>query len=104
MTHRNEEVKPEWGEAKSLHWKNDGFDVQGWLIYPKNFDATKHYPLVVCVHGGPGEGVQPAWPSAHAYAMALPAHGYFLLLPNPRGVSVQARISRANVRDFGYGD
>jgi len=29
VTHRNEGTKPEWGDAKSLHWKNDGFDVQG---------------------------------------------------------------------------
>jgi dipeptidyl aminopeptidase/acylaminoacyl peptidase len=105
VTHRNEGIKPEWGEAKSLHWKNDGFDVQGWLIYPKNFDASKKYPLVVCVHGGPGAGVQPTWPSAHAYEMALPAHGYFLLLPNPRGSFGEGEaFTRANVRDFGYGD
>jgi dipeptidyl aminopeptidase/acylaminoacyl peptidase len=105
VTHRNEGIKPEWGEAKSLHWKSDGFDVQGWLIYPKNFDASKKYPLVLCVHGGPGEGVQPNWPSAHAYEMALPAHGYFLLLPNPRGSFGQGEaFTRANVKDFGYGD
>jgi dipeptidyl aminopeptidase/acylaminoacyl peptidase len=105
VTHRNEGVKPEWGEAKSLHWKSDGFDVQGWLIYPKDFDASKKYPLVMCVHGGPGAGVQPNWPSAHAYYMALPAHGYFLLLPNPRGSFGQGEaFTRANVKDFGYGD
>jgi len=105
VTHRNEGIKPEWGEAKSLHWKNDGFDVQGWLIYPKNFDASKKYPLVVCVHGGPGDGVQPNWPSAHAYDMALPAHGYFLFLPNPRGSFGEGEaFTHANVRDFGYGD
>ena len=33
MTHRNAGVKPAWGEAKSIHWKNDGYDIQGWLIY-----------------------------------------------------------------------
>jgi dipeptidyl aminopeptidase/acylaminoacyl peptidase len=105
VTNRNEGIKPEWGEAKSLHWKSDGFEVQGWLIYPKNFDASKKYPLVLCVHGGPGEGVQPNWPSAHAYEMALPAHGYFLLLPNPRGSFGQGEaFTQANVRDFGYGD
>jgi dipeptidyl aminopeptidase/acylaminoacyl peptidase len=105
VTRRNEGIKPEWGDAKSLHWKNDGFDVQGWLIYPKDFDASKNYPLVVCVHGGPGDGVQPNWPSAHAYEMALPAHGYFLLLPNPRGSFGEGEaFTRANVRDFGYGD
>ncbi|HWY05412.1 MAG TPA: S9 family peptidase [Candidatus Acidoferrales bacterium] len=105
VTHRNEGIKAEWGDAKSLHWKNDGFSVQGWLIYPKNFDAAKKYPLVVCVHGGPGDGVQPNWPSAHAYEMALPEHGYFLLLPNPRGSFGEGEaFTRANVRDFGYGD
>jgi dipeptidyl aminopeptidase/acylaminoacyl peptidase len=105
VTNRNEGIKPEWGEAKSLHWKSDGFDVQGWLIYPKNFDAAKQYPLVVCVHGGPGVGVQPNWPSAPFYYMALPAHGYFLLLPNPRGSFGQGEaFTQANVRDFGYGD
>ena len=105
VTHRNEGVKPEWGEAKSLHWKNDGFDVQGWLIYPKEFDASKKYPLVLSVHGGPGIGVQSSWPSAHAYQMALPAHGYFLLFPNPRGSFGEGEaFTRANVKDFGYGD
>src|SRR5258708_1498596 len=105
VTRRNEGIKPEWGEAKSLHWTNDGFDVQGWLIYPKNFDASKKYPLVVCVHGGPGDGGQPNWPSAHAYDMAVPAHGYFLFLPNPRGRFGEGEaFTRANVKDFGYGD
>ena len=105
VTHRNEGIKPEWGEAKSLHWSNGGFDVQGWLIYPKNFDASKSYPLVLSVHGGPGIGVQPNWPSANSYQMSLPAHGYFLLLPNPRGSFGEGEaFTRANVKDFGYGD
>ncbi|HXH67160.1 MAG TPA: S9 family peptidase [Candidatus Limnocylindrales bacterium] len=105
VTHRNDGAKPEWGEAKSLHWSSDGFQVQGWLIYPKNFDASKTYPLVVRVHGGPGMGIQPSWPGAHSYEMALPAHGYFVLLPNPRGSFGEGEaFTRANVRDFGYGD
>ena len=105
VTHRNEDVKPEWGEAKSLHWKNDGFNVQGWLIYPKGFDSSKKYPMVVQVHGGPGLSAQPSWPSAHSYGMALPAHNYFLLLPNPRGSFGQGEaFTKANVKDFGYGD
>ncbi len=80
VTHRNEGVKPEWGEAKSLHWTSDGFNVQGWLIYPKDFDPARKYPMVVQVHGGPGLSAQSNWPSAHSYGMALPAHNYFLLL------------------------
>ena len=105
ITRKNTGVKPSWGEVKSLHWKSDGFDVQGWLIYPANYDAAKKYPMVVSVHGGPGLAVQPDWPGATRYQMALPARGYFLLLPNPRGSFGQGEaFTRANVKDFGYGD
>ncbi|HWZ96855.1 MAG TPA: S9 family peptidase [Candidatus Dormibacteraeota bacterium] len=105
LTNRNKDVKPAWGQVKSIHWKNDGYDVQGWLVYPSNFDASKKYPLIVDVHGGPGAAVLSTWPSIGNFAMALPAAGYFVLLPNPRGSFGQGEaFTRANVRDFGYGD
>jgi len=105
ITRKNADIKPPWGEAKSLGWRSDGFDVQGWLIYPADFDAAKRYPMVICVHGGPSFGVQTSWPSAFEYQMALPAHGYFLFLPNPRGSFGQGEaFTQANVKDFGYGD
>jgi len=105
VTHKNAGVKPAWGEAKSLHWENEGFDVQGWLIYPKDFEASKKYPMVVVVHGGPGDGVQSSWPSPHSYPMVLPAKGYFLFRPNPRGSFGNGEaFTQGNVKDFGYGD
>jgi dipeptidyl aminopeptidase/acylaminoacyl peptidase len=105
MTHRNASVKPAWGEAKSIHWKNDGYDIQGWLIYPKDFDAGKKYPMVVRVHGGPSWAIQSTWPDSSEYAMALAGAGYFVLQPNPRGSYGQGEaFTRANVKDFGYGD
>ena len=105
ITYRNQDVKPAWGEAKSIRWKSDSFDVQGWLIYPRNFDPSKKYPMVVNVHGGPSYAVQSSWPSSGAYEMALPAAGYFIFQPNPRGSFGQGEaFTRANVKDFGYGD
>jgi dipeptidyl aminopeptidase/acylaminoacyl peptidase len=105
VTHRNAAVKPAWGETKSIHWKSDGYDVQGWLTYPKDFDPAKKYPLVVRVHGGPGEAVQSAWPDSWDFAIAFAGAGYFVLQPNPRGSFGQGEAStRANVKDFGYGD
>lgn len=105
LTNKNAGMKPAWGERKSLHWNSDGYEVQGWLIYPQNFDPAKKYPLVVSVHGGPSLGVQPSWPSAFAYEMALPAEGYFIFRPNPRGSFGHGEsFTRANVKDFGYGD
>src|SRR5215469_16616599 len=34
------------GKAVSLQWKSDGFNVQGWLVYPLDFRAGQHYPMV----------------------------------------------------------
>jgi len=105
LTRRNEGVTREWGDAKSLEWKNGGYDVQGWLLYPKNFDASKKYPLVVNVHGGPSWASVAKWPSPHGYASALAGAGYFVLSPNPRGSYGQGEVfTRANVQDFGGGD
>lgn len=105
LTHRNSALKPQWGEAKSLHWKTDIGEVQGWLIYPSEFDPAKKYPLVVDVHGGPAWAYTPGWPSQWSYSFALPAEGYFLLMPNPRGSYGQGeKFVRANVKDYGYGD
>jgi dipeptidyl aminopeptidase/acylaminoacyl peptidase len=105
LTRRNEGLTREWGDAKSLGWKNGGFEVQGWLLYPKNFDGSKKYPLVVSVHGGPSWASVSKWPSPHGYASALARAGYFVLSPNSRGSYGQGEaFTRANVKDFGGGD
>ncbi len=105
VTHRNEGLRQAWGKSVSLHWTTDIGTVQGWLTYPKDFDASKKYPLVVRVHGGPSWAVQPFWPTRWDYAMALPSQGYFVLQPNPRGSYGQGeKFTAANVKDFGGGD
>ena len=105
ITSRNAALKPAWGEAKSVHWQNDGFNLQGWLLYPVNFDPAKKYPMVVLVHGGPSSMQHSAWPGPHSFGVALSAAGYFVFMPNPRGSYGQGEaFTRANVKDFGYGD
>lgn len=105
ITIRNTSLQPGWGEVKNIHWKNNGFDLQGWLIYPKDFDASKKYPMVVEVHGGPSYGIQSSWPGIHNYTMTLPSKGYFAFFPNPRGSFGKGQeFTQANRRDFGYGD
>jgi dipeptidyl aminopeptidase/acylaminoacyl peptidase len=105
ITQRNKSIKPGWGEAKSLRFKNDGFEIQAWLLYPRDFDPNKKYPLVVRVHGGPGLGVLSQWPDTSDYYSPLAGAGYFVLQPNPRGSFGEGEaFTRANVKDFGYGD
>jgi dipeptidyl aminopeptidase/acylaminoacyl peptidase len=105
VTSLNSALHPAWGKAESLHWNTDIGSVQGWLVYPQNYDPAKKYPLVVEVHGGPAGASVPSWPSRWNFPMALPAAGYFLLLPNPRGSYGSGEaFTLANVKDFGYGD
>jgi dipeptidyl aminopeptidase/acylaminoacyl peptidase len=105
VTSINRGLHPAWGEAKSLHWTTDIGTVQGWIVYPRDFDPSKRYPLVVDVHGGPAWANLSHWPTRWDYAGALAANGYFLLLPNPRGsYGAGEAFTRANVKDFGYGD
>lgn len=105
VTTLNRGLKPAWGETKSMHWKTDIGEVQGWVVYPLHFDPSKKYPLVVSVHGGPAAANLPSWPGRRSYQFALPASGYFLLLPNPRGsYGMGEAYTRSNVKDFGGGD
>jgi dipeptidyl aminopeptidase/acylaminoacyl peptidase len=105
LTHHNDQIRPEWGEMKSLHWTSDGLRVQGWLMYPKDYDPGKRYPMVVVAHGGPAAAARAQWPGPFFNTYALSAHGYFVLEPNPRGSYGQGeKFTQGNVKDFGYGD
>jgi dipeptidyl aminopeptidase/acylaminoacyl peptidase len=105
MTHLNRGVRPHWGEARSLHWRSGGRTVQGWLLYPRDYDPKRRYPMVVSVHGGPAWVRRPAWPGVFFDLAALAAEGYFVFFPNPRGSFGQGEeFTRANVKDFGHGD
>ena len=68
-----------------LYRAPDGREVQAWLLYPPDFDATKQYPLAVHIHGGPhvmwGPGTRSMWHEWQANA----ARGYVVLFCNPRG-------------------
>jgi dipeptidyl aminopeptidase/acylaminoacyl peptidase len=105
VTHANRDVRPHWGEARSLHWKSGEVAVQGWLLYPVKYDAKGRYPMVVSVHGGPAWARRPAWPGTFFDLTLMASQGYFVFFPNPRGSFGQGeRFTRANVKDFGYGD
>lgn len=90
--------------ARSLTWKSDGFDVQGWLLQPRAHAAEDDQRLITEVHGGPGAASTPHFLTRHDDLFLLNA-GYDVFLPNPRGSFGQGEaFTHANVRDFGHGD
>jgi dipeptidyl aminopeptidase/acylaminoacyl peptidase len=105
ITHANSSQQPHWGKAESIVWGNQRMRAQGWLLYPANFDATKRYPMVVEIHGGPSNLKTPAWPSPRFDMSVMASLGYFVFFPNPRGSYGEGEaFTRANVKDFGGGD
>ncbi len=111
LTHLNRGVEPAWGRSVSVNWKNNGIQVQGWLLLPKGYGEAKNhpsakYPLLVEVHGGPASAVVPRWERGDPLSpQSFSALGYFVLEPNPRGSYGQGEaFTQANRKDFGYGD
>lgn len=61
-----------------------GTPIQYWIVKPPSFDASKKYPVVFLIHGGPqgewGDGWSYRWnPTLWA------AQGWVVVAPNPRG-------------------
>ena len=109
LSNFNDGLKATSGKVHSLHWKNEGFNVQGWLREPDGFDpvidAGKKFPLIVIVHGGPSSSVLPSWGAGSLGSAIFTKLGYFVLEPNPRGSYGEGEaFTQANIKDFGYGD
>jgi dipeptidyl aminopeptidase/acylaminoacyl peptidase len=62
----------------------DGDEVHGWLLRPPGFDASKKYPVVFLIHGGPQGAWHDEWHNRWNYQM-FAAPGYALVAINPRG-------------------
>ncbi|MEX2467445.1 MAG: S9 family peptidase [Gemmatimonadota bacterium] len=74
-----------FGEVEEIWYESvDGFQIQGWIITPPDFDPSERYPLMLAIHGGPhgmyNVGFNFGW-QEHA------ANGYVILYTNPRGSS-----------------
>jgi dipeptidyl aminopeptidase/acylaminoacyl peptidase len=79
----------------------DGVKVQGFLIRPPSFDASKKYPLKFIIHGGPESDWGDAW-SYRWNAELFAANGYVVIMINPRGSTGYGQaFTEAIVGDWG---
>jgi dipeptidyl aminopeptidase/acylaminoacyl peptidase len=87
LTHQNDSILAALEmNAPETFWFDgaEGIKVQAMLIRPPKFDATKKYPLLVLLHGGP----QTMWSNAWGYrwnAEVFSGAGYVTLMINRRG-------------------
>lgn len=71
------------GQVEEVWFKAaDGYDLQGWIIFPPDFDPQQTYPSILEIHGGPM--VQYGRAFMHEFFF-LAAQGYVVYFSNPRG-------------------
>ena len=86
VTDLNADILPRLAlsEAEEIRWvsPHDGREIQGWVLYPPDFDPSQEYPLMLEIHGGPFSAYGPSF-SAEFQLFA--AAGYVVVYTNPRG-------------------
>ena len=85
LTDANRELlaEVELGQTERIAWKGaDGWDIEGWVLRPHDYESGRRYPTILEIHGGPhgqyGNQFDPGW---HTLAGA----GYLVVYANPRG-------------------
>lgn len=87
LTHENAswlaQVNTSVPESKTVPGAG-GTPIQYWIVKPPMFDASKKYPVVFLIHGGP----QGEWNDGWSYRWnptLWAAQGWVVVAPNPRG-------------------
>lgn len=87
LTAANRDALQKFGlkAAEDVEWTGAvNRKIHGFILKPANFDASKKYPLLVLIHGGP----QGAWNDNWGYRwnpQIFANAGYVVFMPNPRG-------------------
>lgn len=72
------------GQVEEIWYESskDKRKIQGWIIKPPQFDASKKYPLILEIHGGPFADYGSRF---DLEKQMMAASGYVVLYTNPRG-------------------
>ncbi len=86
------------GKVEEVWYKSshDKKDIQGWIIYPPDFDPAQKYPFILEIHGGPYAAYGPHF-TAELQLMAT--KGYVVLYTNPRGSTSYGAEFAAYIND-----
>lgn len=103
LTHYNDALSYlDLGQMREISWRGSGgFTEYGVVTLPPNMVKGRKYPILVNIHGGPGDSSLrsfswEAWPRAQVFA----ASGYIVFEPNYRGSDDDGNaFARAIYRD-----
>jgi len=60
----------------------DGTPIEGWILKPRGYDASRAWPLILTMHGGPHGAYGNDFSFEH---QLFAANGYLVVYTNPRG-------------------
>ncbi|MCF0207371.1 MAG: S9 family peptidase [Bacteroidales bacterium] len=85
-----------FAKKEFFSFKNEeGVELNGWMIKPQNFDATKKYPVFMYVYGGPGsQTVADSWDYSMPWYQIFAQHGYIVVSVDNRGTGYRGRDFR----------
>ncbi|HTO72981.1 MAG TPA: S9 family peptidase, partial [Gemmatimonadales bacterium] len=71
----------------------DGISLNGWIMKPPGFDASRKYPILFTVYGGPGsQTVLDSWGGAnYLWHLMLTQQGYLVASVDNRGTGMRGR-------------
>jgi dipeptidyl aminopeptidase/acylaminoacyl peptidase len=105
LTSFNDKVNSEvaWADAEEFTYTSvGGLKVEGWLMKPFGYDASKKYPLVLYIHGGPHSDYNEGWFDEF---QNIAGAGMWVLFTNPRGSSgTNTEFTYASRGDWGGKD
>lgn len=79
------ELSEECPLPQIIRIQNDGFDLYGVITYPRGFDPSKRYPVIMEVYGGPGTAyVRDYWNSRDASNRWCWENGVIWMCVDPR--------------------
>ncbi len=84
-------------EKEFFNFKTEeGVELNGWMVKPADFDASKQYPVLMFVYGGPGsQTVKNQYDGYNGfYYQALANQGYIIVSVDNRGTGARGRDFR----------
>jgi dipeptidyl aminopeptidase/acylaminoacyl peptidase len=90
------------GRMESMFWKSDdGLPLSAVVTYPPDFDASKKYPVVLHIHGGPWGSSKETFSNR---VQLFASRGWIVFEPNYRGSdNFGNKLYAAVYRDHGAG-
>lgn len=105
LTHENANLLSEvrLAEVENVHFRSrDGTEIEGFIYKPPDFTPGNRYPTLLRIHGGP---ISQYELSFNFQAQLFAAHGYVVVMTNPRGSSGYGQdFSMAIFADWGNKD